>query len=114
MSYQAIFGMGATQIALNVLGASVFPTLIKPPAYCAGGMLKLITVAAGATVQILPNAISGASIGGATAITTVGGYPLVTGEMYPWHGPAAFYIAASGSSATIALNFYLTAGCTIA
>ena len=105
------FAFGATQIALDVLGASVFPTLIKPPPNCLGGQIKLVTVATGATVQILPNQLSGKVVGGATA--AIGGYPLITGEMYPWEGPAAFWVAASGSSATIALNFRLSAGATL-
>lgn len=105
----AIFGLGATQLVLGTLGASVFPTVIRPPVGCVGIQLKLLG-AAGSTVQILPNAISGASIGGATAITTIGGYPLVTGEMYPLEGPACFYLAATGATATVAINFRFSAG----
>lgn len=106
-----VFAFGATQIQLNPLGSSVFPTLIKPTPGCVGGQMKLVTVATGATVQILPNQISGQTISGATAV--IQGYPLVTGEMYPWEGPAAFYLAATGSSAIVAINFQLSAGATL-
>jgi len=98
------FFLGATQLILGTLGASVFPTIVKVPSGAVGLQMKLLG-ASGSTVQILPNAVSGASIGGATAITSIGGYPLVTGEMYPIQGPASFYLAATGASATVALNF---------
>lgn len=101
--------MGGTQMVLGTLGASVFPTRIVPPPGCVGMQLKLLG-ASGSTVQILPNAASGASIGGATAITTVGGYPLVTSEMHPIYGPAAFYLAATGATATVAIMFRYSDG----
>lgn len=104
-----IYFMGATQIPLSVLGASVFPTQIKPPQFCVGMQYKIIT--GGGTVQILPNAIANQTISGATAV--IGGYPLVTGEMYPIVGPAAFYIAATGATATVALNFFFSSGATL-
>jgi hypothetical protein len=107
------FAFGATQIPLVPLSGTTFPTLIKPPAGCCGGQMKLVAVTTGATIQILPNQVAGISIGGATAVTGLGGYPLVTGEMYPWNGPAAFWLAASGASATVAINFLFTAGATL-
>ena len=114
MTQKEIYGIGASQIILGTLGASVFPTKIVPPSGCVGMQLKLLG-AAGSTVQILPNLVAGASIGGATAITTIPGYPLVTGEMYPIAGPAAFYLAATGASATVAVQFlYSASGCTLA
>jgi len=82
--------------------------VITPPEGCVGMQFKLLG-AAGATVQILPNkGASGVSIGGATA--AVAGYPLVTGEMYPVYGPAKFYLATTGSSATVACNFFFSSG----
>lgn len=110
MSYQnETYFMGATQVNLNILGASVFPTKISPPAGCVGMQLKALG-AAGATIQILPNAgPSGVSIGGATA--AVAGYPLTLGtDMFPIRGPAAFYLATTGSTATVAVNFMFSAG----
>ena len=104
--------MGATTITLGVLGASVFPYWFKCPPGCVGGQIKLLG-AAGSTVQIMPNAVSGASIGGATANATgssVQGYPLVTAEMFPWVGPASFYLAATGATATVAACFEFGAG----
>lgn len=109
MTQNRIFTIGATQVVLGTLGASVFPTIIRPPAGCIEINMKLLG-ASGSTVQILPNAISGASIGGATAITTVGGYPLTTSDSLAIFGPAAFYLAATGATATVAMVFKYTAG----
>lgn len=108
-SQNEVYVMGGTQMVLGTLGASVFPTLVSPPSGCVGIQYKLLG-AAGSTVQIVPNAISGASIGGATAITTIGGYPLVTSETSPIIGPASFYLAATGATATVALNFLFSSG----
>ena len=99
--------IGATQITINALGASSFPFKFSAPAGCIGGQLKLMT---GTTVAICPNAISGASIGGATAITTIGGYYLPTTEMYPFYGPANFYLATTSATAVISANIFYTAG----
>lgn len=109
MSNKQIGFFGATQVILGTLGASVFPTKILPPAGCVGGQMKLLG-AAGSSVIIAPNQISGATIAGATALTTIQGYPLVTGEMYPWVGPAQFYLAAAGATATVAINFHFSVG----
>lgn len=112
MSQNGTYGVGATVVTLGVLGASVFPTKITAPSGCLGMRFKLLG-AAGSTVQILPNAISGVSIGGATA--AIAGYPLVTGEMYPVYGPAVFYLAATGATATVAFAFeYSASGVTLA
>ncbi len=100
-----VFLVGATQFFLGILGASVFPKVITPPPGCSEMQLRLIG-ASGSTVQILPNAISGASVGGATAV--VGGYPLVTGEQFPINGPACFYLAATGATATIGIAFWFS------
>lgn len=106
------YGLGATQITLGVLGASVFPTVFKCPSGVCGVQFKLLG-AAGSTVQILPTAIVGATVGGATAV--IAGYPLVTGEMYPIDGPSSFYIAATGATATVAALFiYSAQGVTLA
>lgn len=109
MTQNDVFCMGATQVVVGILGASVFPTRIQPPAGTVGMQLKLLG-AAGSTVQVLPNLVSGATIGGATAITTVPGYPLVTGEMYPVPGPASFYLGCTGATATVAVLFQFSAG----
>lgn len=107
--------LGATQLVLGTLGASVFPTLVKPPANCVGGQMRMLG-AAGSTVQILPNTIAGLNIAGATAI--VGGYPIYpTGTNntdFYWDGPNAFYLAATGATATVAIVFQLSAGATLA
>lgn len=96
--------MGGTMLTLAALGASVFPTKITPPPGCAGGFIY----AQSGTVSILPDAVSGASVGGATAYgsTITTGYFLPTGPnaAIAWNGPAAFYIAAAGV-ATVAVLF---------
>jgi hypothetical protein len=103
---QAAF-IGATQIIINALGASVFPYLFQSGPGSISGQLKLVT---GTTVCIVPNAKSGASIGGATAITTIQGYYLATTEMYPWYGPASFYLATTSATAVISAVINYTAG----
>ena len=57
--------IGGTQLIINALGASVFPYKFQTGNGAAGGMIQLVT---GATTFIVPNAVSGASIGGATAL----------------------------------------------
>lgn len=112
MSQRAYF-FGATQMILGTLGASVFPSLIRSPSGCVGGQMVLLG-ASGSTVQVLPNAVSGASVGGGTAITTLGGYPITTSQTFTWDGPAAFYLAATGATATVAINFkFGEGGCTL-
>ena len=98
--------MGATLLNLGILGATIFPYQVKPPPGCVGMQIKLMST--GSTVQILPNNIAGGSVGGATAV--INGYPLVATEMYPIPGPAAFYLGCTGSSATVAANFFFSAG----
>lgn len=108
------FYLGGTQLTLGILGASVFPTKIYPPAGCVSLRYKLLS-GAGSTVHVLPNLMVGASVGGATAISNVGGYPLVSGEMHIVNGPATFYLAASGATATVAILFeYSAHGTTLA
>jgi len=103
--------MGATVITIGTLGAATFPYKFTSPPGCIGGQIKLMG-AAGSTVQIFPNAVSGATIGGATSLigTSLTGYPLVTSEMFPWYGPANFYLACTGATATVAVCFEYTAG----
>lgn len=107
--------LGATQMVLGTLGASVFPTLVRPPSGCVGGQMRLLG-AAGSTVQILPNAVAGLNIGGATAL--VGGYPIypngTNNTDFYWDGPNAFYLAATGATATVAIVFQFSAGATLA
>lgn len=109
MNNDQVYFKGATQIILGVLGASVFPYKFSAPSGCIGGQLKILG-AAGSTIQVIPNAVSGASVGGATAITTMGGYPLDSGEIFPWYGPANFYLACTGVTGTVAACFEYTAG----
>lgn len=102
--------LGATVITLGTLGASLFPTRIQPPSGCIGLEMKLLG-AAGSTVQVLPNYLSGKTVAGATA--AIEGYPLVTGEMYPIYGGANFFLAATGATATVAMIFKYTSGATL-
>lgn len=102
--------MGATLVNVGLLSGTTFPVAIKPPPFCMGMQVKAVS---GGTLWILPNQVAGASVGGATAITTLNGYPLAIGtDMFPF-GPAAFYLAASGSSGTVAINFMFSAGATL-
>ena len=104
------FAVGATQINIGINSASVFPTLIKPDTSSWGGQLKI--VGTGGTLQILPRAISGASVGGAT--NALSGYPLGATEVYSWQGPAAFYLQSSGATTTVAMILTYTSGATLA
>lgn len=107
--------IGGTAITLGALGASIFPTIISSPA-SSGGQLKILTLGSGATVQILPLAVSGASIGGATATgASITGYPLGTTEIYSWLGPARFYLANTTAASVVSVAFkYGGAGATLA
>lgn len=101
--------IGGTCITLAALGASVFPTIIRSPSI-SGGQLKILTLGAGATVQILPAVVSGASIGGATAVgASIVGYPIGTTEIYPWVGPAAFYLASTTATSIVSVAFNYSA-----
>lgn len=102
------FFLGGTQLILGTLGSSVFPTKIYPPAGCVSLRYKLLGNA-GSTVHVLPNLMPGFNIAGATNISSIGGYPLVSGEMHIVNGPATFYLAASGSTATVAMLFEYSA-----
>lgn len=111
MQQNEVFFMGGTVITIGILGAATFPYKITSPPGCIGGQIKLLG-AVGSTVQILPNAVSGSTIGGATSLIggSLTGYPLVTSEMFPWYGPANFYLACTGATATIAACFEFTSG----
>jgi hypothetical protein len=100
--------MGSTQIVLAALSGTTFPVIVQPPAGCVGMQLKVV---AGTTAMILPTQISGASVGGATSLTNVAGYPLPTigNDLTPIMGPARFYMAC-GASSTVAINFFFSAG----
>ena len=110
MNQNDTYVMGATVLTLGTLGASLFPTKIIPPANAVGFQMKLLG-ASGSTVQILPNYIPGQTVGGATAI--IAGYPITTTDLSPVYGPAAFYMAATGATATVAFTWRLTAGATL-
>jgi hypothetical protein len=117
MSYQnEAWIMGATQVIVPTLGASVFPTKITSPPGTVGHQMKLLG-AAGSTVHILPNSMTSINVAmisnGASAI----GYPLnaVGSENTMIYGPANFYLAASGATATVAITFRFSAnGATLA
>lgn len=113
ISYETNY-IGGTLMTLGVIGASVFPTLIKPTANILGGQLKISTLGSGATVQILPTSSTLVAISGATAIgATLIGYPLGTTEIYQWSGPAAFYLACTVAASTVAIAFNYSAGATL-
>lgn len=108
------YALGATQITLAALGASVFPTMVKSPSM-GGGQIIVGTLGSGATVQILPLAISGASIGGATAVgASIAGFPISATVGYSWEGPAAFYIASTTAASIVSCVFKYSAGATLA
>lgn len=98
--------IGSTQLTLGVLGASVFPTIFKTPTGVWGGQMKLGVIGASSLVQIYPQAIAGASVGGATGV--IAGYPLGATEVFAWNGPAYFYLAATGSTTTVAVTLNFT------
>jgi hypothetical protein len=107
------YAIGGTMLSMSPLGASVFPTLIQSPP--AGGQFYINALATGATVQILPTSVAGASIGGATAVgASVTGYPVGPSQVISWVGPASFYLACTGSTAQIAMLLEYTAGATLA
>lgn len=99
--------IGATQLKVPLLSGSTFPILFQCPPGVAFLQFKVLG-AVGATVWILPTSISGGSVGGATVITNIAGYPLPAQgvDFTPIQGPATCYMTATGSSATVAVNFY--------
>lgn len=106
--------IGGTLITLGTLGASVFPTVIKSPSI-SGGQMTVATLGSGATIQLLPTAVSGASIGGATGVgASVSGYGFGTADIISWVGPASFYLACTGATSVVKCLFEYSAGATLA
>lgn len=101
--------LGATIVPAPALGGASFPFRVNVPANCVAVQMKALT---GTTVMILPNQISGASVGGATSLTNVNGYPLTIGQDSAVYGPVAFYLAASAAG-TVAMNFFFSSGATL-
>lgn len=104
-----VYYMGATQIACGPLGASLFPTKIQPPEGCIGGMVQRLS---GGTLEIMPSYLANKTISGATA----GGLGFILGGSLlpvPFEGPAAFYIAASGTTAVAGILWKFSAGSTL-
>lgn len=100
--------IGGTLLTLRPLGASVFPTAFVSGPNVMGGMIKLQT---GGTAVILPNAIVGATIAGATAF--IEGYPLSASMPISWVGPANFYVGAAGATCTVGALLYYGTGATL-
>lgn len=99
------FLMGGTLITMAPLGASVFPTIFKTPTI-SGGQFYVDTLGSGATIQILPTQIAGASIGGATGVgASISGYGIATSQVISWIGPAQFYLACTGATSKIGALF---------
>lgn len=104
-----VYYMGATQIALAPLGASVFPTRISPPDACIGGMVQRLS---GGSLEIMPSYLANKTISGATA----GGLGFVLGGSLlpvPFEGPAAFYLGASGATVVAGILWKFSAGSTL-
>lgn len=104
-----VYFMGATQMNIGIIGASLFPTKITPPQYCVGGFIQRIS---GGTLEILPSELSGKTISGATA----GGLGFIMGGSlmaYAFEGPASFYIAATGSTAVAGIMWKFSTGATL-
>jgi hypothetical protein len=108
------FIIGGTLITLGTLGASVFPTVVRSPSL-SGGQILVGTLGSGATIQVLPTAVSGASIGGATAVgASISGWPISTTVGFTWEGPAAFYLACTGATSIVQCLFKYSSGATLA
>lgn len=104
-----VYYLGATQIAMGPLGASLFPTLVKPPEGCVGGLVQRIS---GNTLEILPSYLANKTISGATA----GGLGFILGgslAAYAFEGPAAFYLAATGATTIAGIMWKFSAGSTM-
>lgn len=102
--------IGGTQLILSPLGASVFPTPVKSPSI-AGGQFRAITT--GGSICLMPTAVSGASIGGATA-QAYPGWLLGASETIAWVGPASFYLSSLGGTSVVQFLFEYSAGATLA
>lgn len=86
--------LGATQI---VLGASTI-TQFNAGSFLQGFLLKKVTT--GVTVMIVPG------------ITAEIGYPIADNEVIAVGGPANFFLATQGATATVALTHAFSAGAT--
>lgn len=108
-SQNDVYFMGATVINVGIIGASLFPTLVKPPPYCIGGFVQRIS---GGSLEILPSELANKTISGATA----GGLGFIMGgSLTPvaFEGPAAFYLAATGATAVAGILWKFASGATI-
>lgn len=106
------YGLGATQISLSALGASVFPTVITSPANCVGLEIQWLS---GGSAMICPNAISGLSIAGATVPANIPGFLIPSSAGIHINGPACFYMACgSSTTAVVGINFHFGYGSSFA
>ncbi len=87
------YGMGGTQIPVG-LSATV---RVVPPLFCNGGFFKLV---GGGTLAI---------VSGISALPAAG-YLMGSGEAISMSGPASFYLAASGATATVHCVFTFSQG----
>lgn len=93
-----LFTLGATQMTLDVLGSSQFPTKITPRP---GQVFSALRFIAGGTVYIMPETASEASSGT--------GYALGTEPFYI-NGPASFYLGAGSTQSIVHICYGYTAG----
>lgn len=101
------FACGATKISLAALGASVFPTTITPPSGCVGVDLQWLS---GGSAMILPNALSGKTISGATTPAGIEGFMLPAAIPYSVPGNPMMYLACgSSTTSVIGVNFRYSA-----
>lgn len=110
MLQDRVYYMGATQINVGIIGASLFPTMVKPPDNCVGGFIQRIS---GGSLEILPSQLASKNIAGATA----GGLGFILGgSLMPvaFEGPAAFYVAATGATAVMGICWKFSSGATLA
>lgn len=100
-----VFAVGATRVNIG-LSAII---KVSPAAYC--GSLSFKMISSGGTLEIvpLPIALTGSSASGWGM-----GYPVGGTEAVNVPGPAAFYLAATGATATIAVMLGHSAGITLA
>lgn len=100
--------IGGTLLTLTALGASNFPTRFVSGPNVMAGQIKLNS----GTAYIYPNAVVGASIGGATAL--IEGWALSATQVVSWVGPANFYLGTNSATATISAVMFYGTGATLA
>ena len=104
MQSSRIYAIGATRIIVGLSAIVKVGTVDSE----AGAMVKILS--GGGTLEIvpIPIALTGASAAGWNL-----GYPIGANEIFMFHGPATYYLAATGATMTLAFAPAYSSGVTL-